>query len=219
MNEHTERGLALALLARHGRTLAEELGIPLSPDNPSALFRLLVASLLFGAPVSAGAAGQAAFALSDYGWTDAHTMSRSTWEERVRILRQAGFSRHDESTSRLLDQLVQRLLERYDGDLASLREEAGRDPDRERKLLRELTGGGEESIAVFLREAQAIWEELYPFADETALEGARELGLPADARALAGLVSRTEYPRLAAGLARVRWEGTAEELRAAVDGL
>ncbi|MHB1295325.1 MAG: hypothetical protein ACYC4R_10080 [Anaerolineae bacterium] len=215
MDENAQRSMAVALLARHGRTMVEELGIPLAPDNPSALFRLLVASMLFATPVEPSAAAQAAFALSDYGWTAPQTIARSTWEERVRIFRQAGFGQHDESSSRMLEGMVQRILTRYDGNLAELREEAGRAPVRERALLRDLAGGTENAVDLFLREVQAIWSELYPSADGQVLEGARQLGLPADATYLADLVSRATFPRFAAALVRVVWEGTAEQVRAA----
>jgi hypothetical protein len=56
---------------------------------------------------------------------------------------------------------------------------------------------------VFFREAQGPWEELFPFADRRALDGADALGLPADAAALADLVDRDVYSRLVAALVRV----------------
>ena len=53
-----------ALLERHGRTYAEELGIQVAKGTPSVLFRLLVASILFGARIGAGQAVKAARALT-----------------------------------------------------------------------------------------------------------------------------------------------------------
>lgn len=54
---------------------------------------------------------------------------------------------------------------------------------------------------------QIAWDELYPFADKRALESARRLDLPDAPKALAGLVSSSDYPRLVAALVRVQLEG------------
>ncbi len=61
-------------------------------------------------------------------------------------------------------------------------------------------------VDIFFREAQAIWEELYPFADQRALQVANRLGLGKDAGALAKLVSRKQFPRLVAALVRIALE-------------
>ena len=54
-----------------------------------------------------------------------------------------------------------------------------------------------------LREVQAVWPWVRPFLDPRALEGARRVGLPDDAEALAGLVPPDGLARLAAALVRV----------------
>lgn len=69
------------------------------------------------------------------------------------------------------------LLEDYKGDLRNLREEAGRDPKRERTLLKRLKGIGDVGVDIFFREVQAAWDELVPFADKRVMKAARQLGL------------------------------------------
>ena len=64
------------------------------------------------------------------------------------------------------------LLDKYRGDLRQLRAAAGRDPRRERLLLKECKGIGEVGADIFCREAQITWDELFPFADRRALEAA-----------------------------------------------
>jgi endonuclease III len=191
-----------ALLERHGRTYAQELGIKLERGTPSVLFRWLCASILLSARIGAGAATQAARALADQGWTTAAKMARATWEQRTRTLNQAGYARYDESTSRMLGDTSQMLVEKYRGDLRRLREAAGRDPERERALLKECKGIGDVGADIFCREAQIVWDELFPFADRRALETARRLGLEDDAGRLAERVRRKDYPRLLAALVR-----------------
>jgi endonuclease III len=190
------------LVDRHGRTYAEELRVNLARGTPSALFKLLVAAILFSARIGAKQGVRAAGALFEQGWTTAGKLAGSTWEERVRVLDRSGYARYDERTATMLGQASELLLERYGGDLRRLREAAGRDPNRERALLRQLKGLGNVGIDIFFREVQVAWDELYPFADERALGEARQLGLPGDAKALARGHDRQAFARLVAALVR-----------------
>jgi hypothetical protein len=190
------------LLDRHGRTYAEELRIDLATGTPSALFELLVAAILFSARIGASQGSRAAAALYREGWTNARKLADSTWEERVLVLDRNGYARYDERTSTMLGQDSELLLERYGGDLRKLRDEAVRDPGKERALLRQLKGLGNVGVDIFFREVQVAWDELYPFADERALGEARRLGLPGDPKALARGHDRQTFARLVAALVR-----------------
>ena len=192
-----------ALLERHGRTYAQELGIDLAKGTPAVLFRWLCASILLSARISADIAMSAARALADQGWTTAQKMAGSTWEQRTRALNDAGYARYDESTSRMLGDTAGMLLEKYGGDLRRLREEASRNPSAERRLLKECKGLGDIGVDIFFREAQVVWDELYPFAGKRDLDAAAGLGLENDAAALAKRVPRHDFPRLTAALIRV----------------
>lgn len=197
------RSVVRALLRRYGRTYAEELGIPIARNTPSALFQLLVATVLFSHRISARIATDAARALFDHGWTTAEAMAGSTWRARTGVLNRAGFARYDESTSRTLGADAQLALDRYGGDLRRLRDAAGRDPATERRLLREFKGIGPTGADIFAREAQVAWRELGPFVDRRAATAARRLDLPADASALRELAPGAKFPRLVAALVRV----------------
>ncbi|CAN5810412.1 endonuclease [soil metagenome] len=207
-----------ALLDRHGRTHADELRIPLRRNTPSPLFRLLCAALLASARISADLAVTGARALSDAGWTTAEKMAGATWEQRVKVLNDAGYARYDESTSRLLGETADLLSDRYGGDLRRLRDTADRDLDRERELLKECKGIGDVGADIFLREVQLVWDEVHPFADDRALRAARALDLGADAEALTRHVSRGDYPRLVAALVRTELAGDADAVREAASG-
>jgi endonuclease III len=198
-----------ALLERHGKTYAAELGIDLDKGTPSVLFRWLCASILLSARISAGLAMRAAQALADQGWTTAEKMADATWEQRTRTLNEAGYARYDESTSRMLGDTADMLVEQYGGDLRRLRQEAQGDIGRERALLKQCKGLGDVGASIFLREVQSVWDELYPFADRRALDAAKRLGLGSDAQALAAQVPRQEFPRLVAALVRA---GLAKDL-------
>lgn len=191
------------LLETHGRTFSGELGIRLDDGTPSPLFRWLVASTLLSARIGWDIAMNAAQALSDRGWTTAEKMADSTWEQRTQVLNSSGYARYDESTSRMLGDSVEILMDKYGGDLRRLREAARRDPGDERKLLKEFKGIGEVGADIFFREVQTAWDELFPFADRRALEAAKRLQLEEDAASLAGQVRREDFPRLVAALVRV----------------
>jgi endonuclease III len=190
------------LLERRGQTYAAELGIDLARNTPSALYRWLCAATLLSARIGARTAMQAARALADHGWTSAQKMAAATWEQRTRTLNQAGYGRYYQSTSRMLGDTAEMLLDRYRGDLRWLRDAAGRDPGRERTLLKECKGIGGVGADIFCREVQVAWSELFPFADRRALEAARRLGLEGDADRLARRVPHKDYPGLLAALVR-----------------
>jgi hypothetical protein len=201
-HEPDSQEITAALLDRHGRTYCSELGIAIERNTPSPLFRWLCASILFSTRISADIAARAASALAEHKLTTPQRMAEATWAERTKILNRAGYARYDESTSRMLGDTAARLIEAYGGDLRHLRERAGEDPGAEHKLLQEFKGIGETGAAIFCREAQSAWPELYPFADAKALDAAKKLGLGDDAQALAGLVDQRDFPRLVAALIR-----------------
>jgi hypothetical protein len=191
-----------SILKEHGRTFSSELGIKVESGTPSALFRWLCASILMSARISSEISMKATRALGREGWTTPEKLAGSTWDQRVKALNSAGYTRYQERTSTMLGDAASLLIERYGGDLRRLRKEAGKDPKRERGLLKEFKGLGDVGVDIFFREAQAVWDELFPFADRRALSAARHLGLGSDVKQLAGLVDRKDFPRFVAALVR-----------------
>lgn len=215
----SNKATVAALLDRHGRTYARQIGIDVAKNTPSPLFRLLCAALLFSARISADLAVAAARALADQGWTTADKLADSTWAQRAKVLNESGYARYDERTSAMLGETADLVLDRWGGDLRALRDEAGRDPAAERRLLKKCKGVGDAGADIFFREVQVAWDELAPFVDDKARAGAEALDLPTDARTLARLVDPADFPRLAAALVRVELAGDHDEVLAvATDG-
>lgn len=211
----TRQSLVDTLLDRHGRTFAAELGVDVVKNTPSPLFRLLCFALLASARISADVAMKTAKALASQGWTTADKMAAATWRERTDTLNRAGYARYDESTSRMLGDTAAMLIEEYGGDLRKLRERAGREPGAERRLLKECKGIGDVGADIFMREAQAAWDELYPFADKLAIKAGQRFELGDDAATLARRVGHAEYPRLIAALIRTQLAGDYDDILAA----
>jgi hypothetical protein len=215
----SRKAIVEALLDRHGRTSAQELRIDVARGTPSPLFKLLVLSILLSARISHRIAVDAARALFDEGWTTPRKMADAGWR-RTTVLNRSGYARYDERTSRMLGESCDLLPDRWGGDLRRLRGEAGRDPGRERSLLKEFSGLGDAGVDIFFREAQAAWDELRPFADRRALSAASDLGLGDDPRALARLADGdgAGLARLTAALVRTGLERDADEVREAARG-
>jgi hypothetical protein len=207
-----ERDTVRALLDRHGRTYAEQLGIDAAKGTPSPLFRLLCASMLMSARIDAEIAVDAARNLAKRGWRSPAKLAESTWEQRVKALNEAGYARYQERTATMLGELADHLLERWGGDLRKLRDAADRDPKTERKLLKEFKGMGDVGVDIFFREVQGVWDELRPFVDGRAADSAARLGLPRDAGELARLVPQRDFVRLVAALVRVGLEDAYDEI-------
>jgi len=130
-------------------------------------------------------------------------MAEADWADRARTLTQAGYARYDEKTATLLGKTAQFLLGSHHGDLRRVRTRAERRPSQERLLLKACKGLGDVGVDIFFREMQAIWPELYPFADKKALQAADRLGLGNDAARLAELTDDTGgFVRLIAALVR-----------------
>jgi transposase len=144
-------------------------------------------------------------------------MRRSTWQERVDALGRGHYRRYDERTSTMLGEEAGLLIDRWAGDLRRLRDDAGGDARRIRRLLMEFPGIGPTGADIFLREVQLVWPQVAPYLDERVLAGARKLGLPGQAGRLAALTdSEADVARLSAAVIRAsRRKKTADEVKAA----
>ncbi|WP_165985271.1 hypothetical protein [Streptomyces sp. YIM 98790] len=205
----TERErIAGALLERYGhRSLAEEAEINLNAA-PHSLYQLLQLAALTDARQAPGEAVRAFTALREKRWTTAGHMVQADPAEVSRTLTDAGCpeSDSDRITTALRDAALH-LQEDHGGDLGELREDAGRDPERERALLRHFARIGDTVVDAFVREAQMLWTELLPFADKKALDAAARLDLGEDAAALRSLAGGDrEFVRLVDSLVRIRHE-------------
>jgi hypothetical protein len=202
MATKTAKETARELIARYGRTYAQDAGIKIG-NTPKPLYQLLVLASLLSARITAKVATGSARALFDAGMSDPIHMADATWQERVDALGVGHYRRYDEHTATQLGEGAERLLDRYGGDLRKLRDEAAGDLDACKRLLREVMPGlGPVGADIFLREAQGVWPEAAPYFDGKTVQGAERLGLPKTPRELAELTDRDQYPTLAAALVR-----------------
>ncbi|MBF9131054.1 hypothetical protein I0C86_19125 [Plantactinospora sp. S1510] len=197
-----ERALVRVLLERQGRTYAEEAGIRLA-DRPGPLYQLLVLTTLLSTRIRAGVAVAAARELFAAGCRTPQGTMSSSWQDRVDALGRGHYRRYDERTSTMLGNGARLCLDRWHGDLRRLHHEAGGDHSTLRRLLTGFPGIGPTGADIFLREAQAVWPDVRPYADRRAAGAAQRLGLPSTPDKLARLVGGGDFPRLVSALVRV----------------
>ncbi|MFW5804684.1 MAG: hypothetical protein ACOCWG_05590 [bacterium] len=197
-----EKKIIKKLLAKYGEPYSGEIGINVKKENPSNLFMWFVASNLFSARISSSIAVDAAKSLFKRGWKSPRKMNKTSWNERVQALNEAHYTRYQERTSTFLGDLSKKILEEYDGDLRKLREKAGKNPQKMRKLLKEFKGVGNVGVDIFFRELQMTWKELYPFADKKTLKAAKKMDLPNNANDLLRLTGKSKFIKLLAALVR-----------------
>ncbi|MDD7937134.1 hypothetical protein PHK61_01730 [Actinomycetospora lutea] len=212
---------ARAVLAREGRGFAEEIGLGRT-NNPASLFGLLVAAVLVAPRGESSGAAKAAHEVTNR-WHTATDLAAASEQDVAKELGAAveGIDRGDgddtaSDAAATLVALAGALAQDRGGDLRTLREEAGQDPARERRLLTALPGVDDGVADVFLREVQVLWNEVAPFADTRALRAASALGLGESAEDLARYGEQPEkIGRLAGALARIDLEGSHDEVRRA----
>jgi endonuclease III len=202
-----------ALLEHKGVTFAKQAGIKLEKNTPAVVFQHLYMSLLLSARIAYGNAIEATRALMKAGLTTPQKMAAASWQDRVDVITRHGYKRYDERTSTMLGDTAALVLDRYGGDVRRLREAAGRSLKREHALLQEFSGIGPVGADIFLREAQAIWEEAFPYADNRVRRAAGRLGLPTTADGLSRLVPRHDFARLTAALIRTELDDAYDEIR------
>ncbi len=177
---------AEALIAEHGTTFADELGIDVAKDTPQPLFELLVASILLASRIQHRLALQAWRELHDAGLRNAEKLAGAEAKEVWGALDRGNYLRKERTTD-LLQSAAQQVVDTYGGDLRKLHAAADGDAARAAELLQELKGIGETGAEIFLREVQVAWTDLQPYFGPRAKEAARSHGLPSSDERLAEL--------------------------------
>ncbi len=197
-----EHNVVQTLLRKQGQTYAEEAGIALA-DRPAPLYQLLVLATLLSTRIRACVAVAAARELFAAGYGTPQGMEAASWQDRVDALGRGHYRRYDERTATMLGDGGRLCRERWHADLRRLHQEASGQAAALRRSLTEFPGIGPTGADIFLREAQAVWADLRPYADRRVATGAQRLGLPTDRDKLARLVGGADFPRLASALVRV----------------
>lgn len=204
-----------ALIEDQGRLWSEEIGARIDHDTPDDWFHWLLGALLMSARIDATMAAKAAGALKLEEMSTVQGVLETGRDQRIRVLNENCYARFDNQGADRIFEAAQLVQERYGGDLRRLREE-GRDAGGIRARLKEVKGIGEVGADIFAREAQLVWDELFPMADGHALEQAKVFGLPERPEELAQIAGgRERYVRLVTALARSWLDGPSDRVKEA----
>lgn len=203
---------AARLLDVAGRTFADEAGITLA-DEPAPLYRLLVLAVLLSSRVQSFLGTAACRELVDAGFGTPEKMRGAARQDVIDALGRAHYTRMDEQTTTALGEGAEIVLDRWDGDLRTMRREADGDAAALARSLTAMPRLGPVGADIFTREVQKVWPEFRPHLDRKATDGAKVVGLPTDPAALAELVSGDDLARFSAALVRAnRDEDVAAEV-------
>eukprot|EP00891_Asterochloris_glomerata_P004443 jgi/Astpho2/4443/Aster-x1242 len=161
---------------------------------------------MFGSRLSEQITLRAARGLLKNGLTDPQTIKDTPLKDEIIAMNSEGNVQRGPSMSHYLTSTSKVILDKYEGNLDNLRKAADHKPEKELELIREFKGFGPMAVNIFAREAQAAWEELFPFADERTLGMAKDHGLPGSAEELASLVDndRHKFVRLLAAIVKAQ---------------
>ena len=202
-----------ALIETQGQLYAEAMGANIGRDTPQELFHWLIGAILLSARIGASNAMEAARTLRSEGLHKIDALREASRQDVVRTLREGGYGRYEENAADQIRAAAELVGERYGGDLRRLRDEAG-DADAILGALQEVKGIGGVGASIFAREAQLVWDPLFPRVDGPALDAAGELGLPKGADALRELAGgRERFVRLVAALTRAKLDGPSDAVR------
>jgi hypothetical protein len=191
-------------------TYCEELGIDLENGGSDALFQWLCCSVIFSIGIAESSTFRAAKGLLTSGLNTPKSIKETDLREKIDAVNSEGNVQRGPSMSKRLEAAADLLLEKYNGDMYKLRDLAERDPEKEKSLLKDFKGLGDTAVSIFCREAQLVWEELFPFADERTLKSTAKAGLQgSSATELAKLVDndRSKYVKLLAAAVKVDLRG------------
>jgi len=207
----SRKDLVDALIETQGRLCSERIGADIFRDTPEEMFHWLIGAILLSARRSSGTAVRAARALRREGLHRIDALLEADRTEVVRVLGANGPRRLNESTADVLRDTAAIVRARFGGDLRKAR--------ANRATLQQLhcaKGLGPLGAEIFAREAQVVWDELFPVLGGPAEKAAADLGLPTEAGDLSDLCcNRERYVRLVSALTRVWLEGASPEVQEA----
>jgi endonuclease III len=160
------------LLTKYGQLYSDELGIDISKEP----FKWFLASILFGARISARIAAKTYRAYEQAGLTSPRKLASSDEMALIKIHGRGGYARYDGITADYVIGASKKLLEDYDGEIQKL-DEASQDPRDLECRLQEFRGVGPVTAKIFLRELRGIWRNADPEPTAVEVLAAKKLGI------------------------------------------
>lgn len=179
---------------------SEELGISLEGMGDPELFKWFLASVLFGTRISECIAEKTYRSFERHNLLDPARILEAGWDFLVSpVMREGGYVRYDEKTSRQVLRNCDMLIREYGGSLNRLHDTA-EDPKNLERRVDDFYGIGPVTVNIFLRELRPFWQKADPEPLPVVAALAARYGIDLsrfDHKSL-------EFARLEAGLIRMR---------------
>jgi endonuclease III len=166
-----------AFLENLGRRYSEILGIDLSSAKEEEVFKWFMASILFGAPITEKAAIKTYKCFEEHKVQTPQRIIETGWNGLVEILDEGGYTRYDFKTADKLLEVMQNLIQRYNGSLTSLYNSASEEQDLEQRIRDLGKGIGDITVCIFLRELRDVWGKASPKPTSLVALSAEKLGI------------------------------------------
>ena len=141
---------------------SEELDIHLRKKTDKELFKWFLASILFGARISETIAKNTYRTFEKFELLQPEKIIKAGWEFLVNpVMREGGYVRYDGKTSTQILRNCETLLNKYEGSLTKLHNEAKNNKELER-ILMSFYGIGPITTNIFLRELRPFWKKSNP---------------------------------------------------------
>ena len=160
-----------------GQRHSEVLGITLKNGDNEEIFKWFLASILFGAPITETSAIKTYRCFQKYGVLTPKRILETGWDGLVRILDEGSYTRYDFKTADKLLEVMQNLVEKYNGSLSLLHGKASNARDLEKGLKDLGKGIGDVTVSIFLRELRDIWRKAKPNLTSLIISAAKNVGI------------------------------------------
>jgi endonuclease III len=165
------------LVEKFGMRYSEILGIDLKSQREEEIFKWFLASILFGAPITETSVIKTYKCFEKHGVLTPKKVLETGWDGLVRVLDEGSYTRYDFKTADKLLEVMRNLIERHNGKLTTIYEEARDHADLEEKLKSLGKGIGETTVSIFLRELRDVWEKAKPNPTSLVTMAAKNLGI------------------------------------------
>ena len=165
-----------ALLEKLGKRYSKVLVIDLDSGKDEEILKWFLASILFGAPITETSVIKTYEYFQKYEVLTPERILETGWEGLVRILDEGSYTRYDFKTADKLLEVMQNLMEKYNGSLNLLHFNASNAKDLENGLKDLGKGIGDVTASIFLRELREVWEKAKPNPTSLVVSAAKTWG-------------------------------------------
>jgi endonuclease III len=175
-----EKAALKSLVKNLGERYSKMLRINLASKDDKEIFKWFLASILFGAPITETAAMKTYECFRKHDVLTPKRILDTGWDGLVKILDEGGYTRYDFKTADKLLEVMQNFMEKYDGSLSKIHEEASDISDLENRLKSLGKGIGDVTVVIFLRELRSFWRKAAPTPTSLVITAARNIGIIED---------------------------------------